>query len=165
MVAHWFNSNSSAVTATATVVIAWASLVSSRLFRLEKRIEQANRMPILTFVEEITGDYRSVYIKNAGYGPALNIVRKVIEPGRFLSTTPQEVLIIGTLGPAEKAFAYIATQGMSSVSVLDQPEFHALIECDDVVDGHYEFVYRDRTLSKPLAIAKRKMPPSQADRL
>jgi len=164
LVAHWFNSNSAAVTATATVVIAWASWVSSRLFRLEKKIERANRMPVLTFVEEHTRDDSSVYVKNAGYGPALNIVRKVIDQGKLECATSNEALLIGTLGPTEKALAYISPS-FADAHVLDDPRFHAVIECDDILDGHYEFTYRGRTLSKPLAIAKRKMPPSQAARL
>jgi len=165
-VARWLNNNSAAVMAIATVVIAWASWASSRLIRLEKEIERANRMPVLTFVEEQTGDHRSVYVKNAGYGPALNIVRKVIEPGEILRTTAQEALTIGALAPAERAYAYIATLPPSaSAPVLDDPKFHAVIECDDILDGHYEFTYRDRTHSKPIPIAERRMSPSQAHRV
>jgi hypothetical protein len=123
-------------------------------------------MPVLTFVEEQTGDHRSVYVKNAGYGPALKIVRKVIERGELLCTKPEEVLTIGALAPAEKAYAYIATlPPNASTPVLDDQKFHAVIECDDILDGHYEFTYQDRTHSKPVAIAKRKMPPSKAHRI
>jgi hypothetical protein len=157
----WVNSNAGAVTALATVVIAYASWASSRIIRLEKKVERANRMPILTFVEEHTRDDSSIYVKNAGYGPALNIVRKVIDPGKLECATSNEALTIGALAPTEKAFAYIRPP-FADAHVLDDPRFHAVIECDDILDGHSEFTYRDRTLSKPDAIVRRKMPPSQA---
>ena len=158
----WLNDNSAVVMAIATIVIAWASVVSSRLVRLEKKIER----PILTFVEEQTGDHRSVFVKNAGYGPALNIVREVIEAGELLRTTAHEPLIIGALAPAEKAYAYMATlPPNASVPVLDDPKFHAVIECDDILDGHYKFVYQNRIHSKPTPIPKRKMPPNEAHRI
>src|SRR5216684_5194566 len=163
-ITDWLNKNSASVMAIATVVIALASIVSARLFCLQKKIERTNRMPILALVDEQTGDHRSVFVKNAGYGPALNIVRKVIEPGDLLCTKPHEH-IIGALAPKDRAYAYIATlPPNSSTSPIDDPKFHAVIECDDILDGHYEFTYRNRTLSMPLRIAKRKMPPVQADR-
>jgi hypothetical protein len=160
-----------AVTAVATIVIAWASVVSSRLFRLQKKIEKANRMPVLTFVEEQTGDHRSVYIKNAGYGPGLNIVRKVIEPGAPLGTKPRlhtepQEVTIGALAPTEKAYAYICTcPGDYSTPILDDTLLHAVIECDDIIDGHYEFTYCKRAHSRPVPIGKRKMGPSEAHRI
>ena len=49
----WLNNNSGVVTTLATVVIAYASWISSRIIRLQKRIERANRMPVLTFVERV----------------------------------------------------------------------------------------------------------------
>jgi hypothetical protein len=165
VVTNWLNTNSSLVTAIATVVIAFASIVSARLFALQKKIERTSRMPILALVDEQTGDHRSMYVKNAGYGPALNIIRKVIEPGDLLRSKPQEH-IIGALAPKDRAYAFIATlPPNSSTSPLDDPKFHAVIECDDILDGHYEFTYRNRTLSMPLRVTKRKMPPVQADRL
>jgi hypothetical protein len=169
---RWLKDNSAvltaAVTAVATIVIAWASVLSSRLFRLQKKIEKANRMPVLTFVEEEgAADRREVYIKNAGYGPALNIVRKVINPGALLGikprlyTEPQEVTI-GALAPKEKAYAYICTcPGDYSALILNDALLHVVIECDDIVDGHYEFTYCKRAHSKPVPIFRRKIPPSQ----
>ena len=107
-------------------------------------------MPVLTFVEERISakepknDYRSLYIKNAGSGPALNIVRVVIEPGELLcADLRNETLPIEALAPTEKAYAYIATlAGRSSALILDQPNFQAAIECDDILNGHYRFTYR-----------------------
>ncbi len=91
VIVRWLNDNSAGVMAVATVVtmiatvfIAWATVVSSRLVGLEGTREQANRMPVLTLEEGEEGreedKYRVVYIKNAGYGPALNITRRVIDP-------------------------------------------------------------------------------------
>jgi hypothetical protein len=170
-IVRWLNSNSAAVTAiaaamtaVATVVIAWASWVSSRLVRLEKKIERANRMPILIFADEPTGDERSLYVKNVGYGPALNIVREIIEPGDLLRrTASQGPLALGSLAPSEKVYAFSSARD-PVVSVLDDPEFHAVVECDDILGQSYEVVYRNRTYSTRAPIA-RKMPPSQAQRL
>jgi hypothetical protein len=173
-IVHWLNNNpaavtgiATAVTAIATVVIAWASFVSSRLVRLEKKIERANRMPILTFAEERRDDYRELYVKNIGYGPALNIVRMIIEAGSLLSHTRlRERLPLGSLAPGEKVCAFSATlRPNASVAILDQLEFHAVVECDDVIDGHWEVVFQNRTHSTPTPITKRKMPPSQAHRV
>lgn len=162
----WLNSNSAAVTAVATLVIAWASWVSSRVVRLEKKIERANRMPVLVFVDEQTSDHRSLYVKNVGYGPALNVVRKLVNPGTQLLGTSAEPLIVGALAPAEKVYAYAATAPCtSSVPVLDDPLFHGVIECNDVLDGHYEFTYQGRTQSGPAALRKRKMSTDQARRI
>jgi len=161
----WLDNNSAAVMAIATVVIAYASVVSSRFVCLEKKIERANRMPILTFADERTDDHRSLYVKNVGYGPALNIVRNIIEPGDLLQTRPQDPLLLGSLAPSERVYAYAATlPPNSSVAIVDDPRFHAVVEYDDVLDGHYEFVYQGRTHSKPERITKRKMPPNQARR-
>ncbi|MGA7764031.1 MAG: transposase [Candidatus Binataceae bacterium] len=40
-------------------------------------------MPVLTFVERVEADWRSVFVKNVGYGPGLNIVRKIVKNGRL----------------------------------------------------------------------------------
>jgi hypothetical protein len=165
-VARWLNNNSAAVMAIATVVIAWASWTSSRLVRLQKKIERANRMPVLTLAEEQMHDHRSLHIKNIGYGPALNIVRKVVEPGGLLPATAKEPLPLGSLAPGEKICAFVATlPPNASVPILDDPKFHVVIECDDVLDSHYEFVFQNRTHSAPTPIAKRKMPPTEAHRI
>jgi len=36
-------------------------------------------MPVLTFVERVEAGWRSVFEKNVGYGPGLNIVRKIVK--------------------------------------------------------------------------------------
>jgi len=172
-IALWLNSNSAlvnavaaAVTAVFTVVIAWASSVSARLFRLQKEIERANRMPILTFADEPTGDHRDLYVKNVGYGPALNIVRKIVESGDLLQHSAVDgPLVLGALAPGEKVYAFKATLASNSnVSPLDDPKFHGVIECDDVLDAHYEVVYQNRT-STSAPIARRRMPPGEAQRI
>jgi hypothetical protein len=167
----WLNDNSAGVAAIATVFIAWASCMSAGLVRQGRNKERTDRMPVLTFIDELVPaanpkeSYRSLYIKNAGYGPALNIVRKVIDGGTLLSST-NEVLNVGALAPTEKAFAYLSTPpGRTGVPVLDQPSFYALVECDDIRNVHYEFTYRDRMHSKPKMLRKRKMPPNEAQRI
>lgn len=123
-------------------------------------------MPMLTFLDEQTRDHRSLYVKNVGYGPALNIVRKIIEPGDLLCTRSQEPLLLESLTPGEKVYAFSATlPPNSSVPILDDPKFKAVIECDDVLGAHYEFVFQDRTHSAPKPLAKRKTPPGQTSRV
>jgi hypothetical protein len=162
----WLRNNSSSVSVVATVVsavaaaiIARASVVSARIIRLEKKRQIADRMPILALTEEIeqgNPDYnRALYVKNIGYGPALNIVRKIDEP-----------LVLGSLAPGDKTFAFFRTlPSNSGVSILDDPKFKAILECDDILDGHYEFTYEGRKHSAPRSISKRKMPPAEAHRI
>lgn len=162
----WLRNNSYLVSVVATVVsavaaaiIARASVVSARIIRLEKNRQIADRMPILALTEEIeqgTPDYnRALYVKNIGYGPALNIVRKIDEP-----------LVLGSLAPGDKTFAFFRTlPSNSGVPILDAPNFKAILECDDILDRHYEFTYESRKQSAPKSISTRKMPPAKAHRI
>lgn len=116
-------------------------------------------MPILTLTEEIEqgGPHynRALYVKNIGYGPALNIVCKLDEP-----------FVLNSLAPGDKTYAFFRTSPSNSgVSILDDPKFKAVLECDDVLDGHYEFTYESRKYSAPSPIPKRKMPPAEAHRI
>jgi len=65
------------VNAVATGLIAWFTYVSSRILKWEKEKDRRSRQPILVLVDEIdatTRDCRNLYVKNIGYGPALNVV-------------------------------------------------------------------------------------------
>lgn len=159
----WVRDNSSVVSAVATGVIAIAALIiaaatvaSARIIRLEKRRERADRMPILALTEEIelheTTHSRALYLKNIGYGPALNIVRKIAEMQ----------LVVGSLAPRDKTFALFRSG--KDIPILDNPTFLAVLECDDILDRHFEFTYANRKLSGPKRISKRKMPSSEANR-
>ncbi|GEM_PF-2819340 len=163
----FLNQNSAAVTAVATVVIAVASCINARIVSFEKRREKAARMPILTFEEQLGpgGTWRDVYVKNIGYGPALNIVRKVLDAPNFVVCDRDKAFALGALGPTEKVYALAATQcGVSGVSILDDPRFHAVVECDDVHGEHYEFVYKNRILTLT-SICRRRMTTAQASRI
>jgi hypothetical protein len=168
---RWLNQYAGAISATATLVIAAASVVSARIIHFEKKREKADRMPILTFADQAAGGgkdgYRELYVKNVGYGPALNIVRKIIQTGDLLSyARTDEPLVLGALAPTERAYALAATlPGHASVSILDDPQFHAVIECDDILDEHYEFVYQKRTHLTPVRLARRKLAAAQAHRI
>lgn len=162
----WLRNNSSPVSAVATVVsavaaaiVAGASVVSARIIQLEKKRQRADRMPILALTEEIEQgdpDYnRALYAKNVGYGPALNIVREI----------DHEPLVLGSLAPGDKTFAFFRTLPSNSCPILDQPTSRVFLECDDILDGHYEFTYENRKHSAPKAIPKRKMPSSEAHRI
>jgi hypothetical protein len=163
----WLNSNSGAVTTLATIIIAYASWISSRIIRLQKRIERANRMPVLTFVEKVGVSWRSVLVKNVGYGPALNIVRRIVtKVERIPGIEPNECLPIGALGSGDETSAFVtAKPGDSSVPLLDAPELWIVVECDDILGAHYEVIYKNRSHSIPLRIRKRNMPPDQAARI
>ncbi len=171
----WLNSNAGVITTLATVVIAYASLISSRIIRLQKKIERANRMPVLTFVETVevgrssseqARGWRSVFVKNVGYGPALNIVRKIVKKvERIPGIEPNECLTIGALGSGDETSAFVTTEsGDSSTPLLDQPELWIVVECDDILGAHYEVIYKNRSQSIRQT-RKRNMPPEQAARI
>jgi hypothetical protein len=156
----WIRNNSavvpSIVTAAATVVIAIAAIVGTRIIRLEKKRQKADRMPVLVLTEEIelheTTQSRALYVKNIGYGPALNVVRKIIEMQ----------LVVGSLGPGDKTFALY--RSAREIPILDNPNFRVAIECDDILDQHFEFIYENRRLLGPKRISKRKMLSSDSNR-
>ena len=152
----WIRNNSSIICAAATVVIALAMLAIARLIRLEKRRQRADRMPILALTEEVelhgTTYSRALYVKNIGYGPALNIVRKIGEMQ----------LVVGSLGAGDKTFALF--RAGREIPILDNPTFRVVLECDDILDRHFEFNYENRMLSAPRHISKRKMPSGSANR-
>jgi len=154
---NWLNHNP-ALGMIITVAIAGASAASALVIRKKKR--KTDCKPILIFAEEIeqgTPSYnRALYVKNTGKGLALNIVRKI----------ENEPLVLGSLAPGEKAFAYSRTlPSNSGVPILDNPQFHAALECDDVLGGHYEFTYSNRTQSGANPIRRRKMLPNEANRI
>lgn len=110
---------------------------------LEK--SQGGRRPELIFVDEKTGDRRSLYVKNVGTGPAINTVRNIINPGDLTKTTPNQPLPLKPLGPMEQVEAYCATHPpCDSVSIIDDPKFEAFLEYDDTLGSHYQSIYRDR---------------------
>lgn len=166
---------SSAVTALATVINALATIVigcfsffSWRIFRWEKEKDRRNRQPVLSFVDELDerGNCRNLYVKNVGYGPAMDIVRNIIRPGALVRTTPDEPLLLGSLGQGEKVYAYCATPPNSNaVPIIDDPQFEAALEYDDVLGNHYEMSYQQRHHSTPLMISQRKIPWSQVARI
>ena len=165
----WLNCNSPVITLLTTIVIAYASLVSSRIVRFEKKKERADRMPIVAFMEETSGvgpdSYRVLFVKNIGYGPALNVVRKIsMRPVSDQAAEPSLTLM--PLGPGDRVSAFHATlPGNYVIPILDDPEFLAFIECDDIFGQSYEFIYRERTLFGPTKINRRKMPSARADRI
>ncbi|MFQ5902304.1 MAG: hypothetical protein ACE5JO_01305 [Candidatus Binatia bacterium] len=132
----------SVVTAIATIVIAVFSCLSLRMLRWEKEKDRRAREPILVLADEITGNNRSLYVKNVGYGPAMDVVRNIVQAGNLVKTTPNEPLLLGSLGPGEKVYAYCATPPSNdSVPIIDDPNFRAVLEYDDILRTHYETSY------------------------
>lgn len=152
----WIRNNSSVIEAAAIVVIAIATVSIARLIRLEKRGQRADRMPVLALTEIVelheTTYSRALYVKNIGYGPALNIVRKIGEMQ----------LVLGSLATGDKVFALFRSG--REIPILDNPTFRVLLECDDIFDHHFEFIYENRKLSRPRRISKRKMSSTDANR-
>lgn len=148
----YLNTNSAAVvaaaslvTAIATIVIAAFSYFSVSLLRWEKEKDRRDREPILVLLDEATGDHRSLYVKNVGYGPAMDTVRNIVSAGALVRTTPNEPLLLGSLGPGERIYSYSATQPPNnSVSIIDDPNFEAVLEYDDILGNHYETRYHKR---------------------
>lgn len=142
------------VSGLAAVIIAVATVVGAFIIRLEGKRQKADRMPILALREEqpVDSQQNQLHVKNIGYGPALNIVRKIA----------QTQLIVGSLGPGDKIFGLYHLG--RNVGILDDPKFRVVLECDDVLGRHWEFSYEDRNLHGPKRISKRKMPPSEANR-
>jgi len=126
---------------------------------------QEMRRPEIIFVDEKTGNHRSLYAKNVGNGPAINIVRIIINPGDLTKTTPNEPLPIAALAPMEQLYAYCATlPAIDSVSIIDDPKFQAVIEYDDTLGNHFETSYEARKTSIK-QIPERKFPLYQAVRI
>jgi hypothetical protein len=104
---------------------------------------QLIRRPEIIFVDEKTVSLRSLYAKNVGTGPAINIVRVIINPGDLTNTTPNEPLPLAPLAPLEQVYAYCATlPPIDSVSIIEDPKFQALIEYDDTLRNHFETDYK-----------------------
>ena len=157
-----------AISALATIVIACFSLVSWRILCWEKEKDRRSRQPVLSFVDEFDerGNCRNLYVKNVGYGPAMDVVRSIIQAADLVKTTPNEPLLIGCLGPREKVYAYCATPpNNSSVPIIDDPKFQASLEYDDILGNHYEISYRQRHHSLPLLTDQRRIPWDQVARI
>lgn len=169
----FFTSNSNAIialasviTGLATVVIAWSSWISSRILKWEKEKDRRNRQPVLVLVDEITDNHRSLYAENIGYGPALNIVRTILQTGSLTqNVTTNEPLSIPPLGQGQRTYAYCATlPPNNSLPIIDDPDFCVHIEYDDIFGNHYETYFKDR---KHLiaSIAQRKTSFTHVERI
>ena len=134
--------------------------------RLRSDKSEGIRRPEIIFVDEKTGNHRSLYAKNVGTGPAINIVRTIMNPGDLTKTTPNEPLPLPPLGSMEQVYAYCATiPPNDSVSIMDEPKFQAVLEYDDTLGNHFETSHEMRKTSLPRQIPKRKFPVDEAARV
>jgi hypothetical protein len=139
-------------------------LSSDGKVRSDKR--EGARRPEIIFVDEKTEDHRNLYAKNIGTGPAINIVRVIINPGVFTKSTANEPLPLPALAPMEQCYAYCATLPPNdSVSILDDPSFQAVIEYDDTLGNHFETGHETRKTSLARRIPKREFPVDEAARI
>lgn len=162
----FLNSISSVVIAVATIFIAYFSYISSRIHQWEKEKDRRNRQPVLVLVDEITGDHRSLYAENIGYGPAMNVVRTILQTGKLTKhCTPNEPLPLRPLGQGQRIYAYCATlPPYNSVPMVDDPDFQVRMEYDDIFGNHYETCYENRQHSIT-QIAQRKTHWAQVGRV
>ncbi len=157
----------SVVTAAATGFIALFTYVSSRIL---KWAEERNRRPMLVFREKVnvgkSGDNRDLYAENVGYGPAINIVRIILQAGELTKhCSTNQPLPLQPLGQRQRAYAYCATLlHQSAVLMLDEPDFHVLIEYDDIFGNHYETRFKNRQHFIK-AITRRNYPATEAARI
>lgn len=150
----YFNTNSAAIIVVATIItavatgfIAWFTYVSSRILKWEKEKDRRNRQPILVLVDEITGDHRSLYVENIGYGPAVNIVRTILQTGKLTKhcTINEPLPLQRPLGQKQRTSAYCATLPYNNaVPMIDEPDFHVRIEYEDIFGNYYETCYKNR---------------------
>jgi hypothetical protein len=151
----WLKDNASWLSAVVSVATA---LVLVLRWVIERK---AKCRPILVFREEIVGEpncNRDLYIENKGYGPARNIVRRINSDPLNIFRSEETLLVEGTLSPGEKPFArYSTLPNNSAIPILDDLKFHATIEYDDNLGGHYKSVYRDKRLTTR-RVCWRRMP-------
>lgn len=127
---------------------------------------QLVRRPEIIFVDEKTGNHRSLYAKNVGTGPAINIVRVIFTAGNLTNTTPNEPLPLAPLAPMEQVYAYCATlPPIDSLSIIEDTKFQAVIEYDDTLGNHFETTHERRKTSPPRQIPNRKFPVDEAARV
>jgi hypothetical protein len=133
------------------------------------RMHRANRKPTFMFIETMEPDHgghsysRTLYVENTGNVLANNIVRRIDNDPSGIARSG-ETLCLGPLSPGQKESAlYARHPSMSSVPILDDPQFHAIVECDDNHGAHYISFYKERQQSKTKRIRKRTMLPQNAD--
>lgn len=155
-----------AITALATIIIAYFSYVSSRILKWEKVKDRRNRQPLLILVDEINGDHRNLYAENIGYGPAINIVRTIVKTGKVTAhITSNEPLPIRPLGQMQRTYCYCATlPPINSVPIIDDPDLQVLMEYDDIFGNHYQTNFKNREHLIGL-IAQRTIPMKEVARV
>jgi hypothetical protein len=166
LVAKWLTDNAVLLGALVSVTTILAFLTHP-IFRWFKH--RPNRRPTLIFIETMEPDHsghsysRALYLENTGNVLAKNIVRRIDnDPSRIARSG--DTLCLGPLSPGQKeSTLYARPPLMSSVSILDEAQFHATVECDDDLGAHYTFFYKDRQQSNTKRIRKRSMLPQNAD--
>jgi len=122
--------------------------------------------PILLFIDEIIDKLRYLYVENTGAGPALNIVRVIIQPANvMLGATPNEPLPLGVLGARQKTYTYASSHTPENpMPLVDDPNLNVLIEYDDIFGNHYQTQYMNRqhTIEQK---AQRQYPPDEAKQI
>ena len=146
-------------------IVWWYTKETQRLREISQKQLETMLCPFLLFIDEIIDENRNLYVENTGSGPALNIVRVVIQPGVMLTATPNEPLLVRVLGPRQKTYSYATTQLPNNpIPLLDDPDLKILIEYDDIFGNHYQTQYMNRQHSIR-QVAQRAYPPGQAARI
>jgi hypothetical protein len=157
------------VTAIATGVIAYYSYQSWHILKRQEENDRKRLQPVLVFINEVViseqgGATQELLVKNVGYGPAIDIVRNITQVGSkwMKHYDPREALLLGSLGPGDKARAYFTTP---EVPIIDDPEFKAVLEYSDLLGNHYETSYQQRHHSGQVQIVERKIPWDKVQRI
>jgi hypothetical protein len=160
------NDNSQAITATAAIVGPVGAIIG---WLISEHRRKADCKPILIFMEKTEQDgrdySRALHVNNAGKGPALNVVRRINNDPLGIANS-DETLLLGSVSPGEtKSAIYARPPATSSLSILDDPEFHVTVECDDILGRHYSSAYCSRQQSTAKRVWTRTMLPQNADSL
>ena len=95
-------------------------------------------MPLLTFGDQPAGGgkdgYRELYVKNVGYGPALNIVRKIIQKASRVLHIRDEFSCSINRPPSEVPFKL----SVEVPRVACVESFHCADIVSQIVDGEFE---------------------------
>jgi hypothetical protein len=169
LVAKWLTDNA-VLLGAAVSVTALLGFFARPIISWCKR--KANRKPMLMFIERMDLDNhgghsysRALYVENTGNVLANNIVRRIEHDPSGIARSG-ETLCLGPLSPGQKESAlYARHPSMSSVPILDDPQFQVTVECDDNHGAHYISFYKDRQQSNTKRTRKRSMLPKNADRI
>lgn len=150
------------VTAVATAFIAFFSYQSWCILHRQEENDRKKLQPMLIFVNERSEDgTQKLFVKNIGYGPAIDIVFDIPQTGEemqpYHGAAPYKgPVLLGSLGPEDKIQTPATSR--SEVPITENLRLMAVLEYVDILGNCYEIRYEQRQHSKPAQLAQRKIP-------